>query len=209
MHTKLNKYFLVIFIITFSNLASAQSVRQAVDLMSNAKYDQAFKMLVDLSQRGDAVAQYNLGLMFANGLGREQDKEQAKFWFSQAAAKGLAEAYNQIQDDVVKPAIGVRLKTILTPKEWVKAQKPGYYTLQLASSTNEKLIEKYYLENNLQGIAGYYKNRRQGEDWYALVYGAYPSVSDANEAVASLPADLKKWSPWVRKLKVIQRLMDN
>ena len=65
------------------------------------------------------------------------------------------------------------------------------------------------LENNLQGKAGYYRNRRQGEYWYALVYGAYPSANDANAAVADLPVDLRKWSPWVRKMKVIQRLMNN
>lgn len=209
MYTKLIKTGLLFSFVTISGSSFALSTGEAVELMANEKYAEAYKMLIELSQRDDTVAQYNLGLMFSNGLGREQDTAQANYWFSLAARNGLTEAYNMIQGDAIKPAIGVKLKIALSPEEWVKTQKPNYYTLQLASSTNEKLIEKYYLENNLQGRAGYYKNRRQGEDWYALVYGAYPSVSDANDAVASLPENLRKWSPWVRKIKVIQRLMNN
>ena len=200
-------YSLLFLLVVKSSFA--QSVSEALDLMSDADHEQAFKMLSVLSNQGDVVAQYNLGLMLKNGIGRDKDTQQAAFWFEQAARKGLVQAYEQLQTSAVKPASGVRAETILTPEEWVKEQKPGYYTLQLASSTNKKLIEKYYLENNLQGKAGYYSNRRQGEFWYALIYGAYPSVSEANAAVADLPADLRKWSPWVRKIKVIQRLMNN
>jgi len=200
--------FAIVFLLMVRS-SFAQSVSEALDLMSNAEYDAAFKILSTLSNQGDVVAQYNLGLMLKNGLGRDKDAEQAAYWFGQAAQKGLAQAYNQIQTNAVKPAVGMHVKSMLTPEEWVKAQKPEYYTLQLASSTNKNLIEKYYLENNLQGKAGYYRNRRQGEYWYALVYGAYPSASDANAAVAELPVDLRKWSPWMRKMKVIQRLMNN
>jgi TPR repeat protein len=93
------------------------------------------------------------------------------------------------------------------PQEWVAAQDPDYYTLQLASSTNRALIDKYYSENDLAGKAGYYRSRRSGEDWYALVYGAYPTVQDAKDAIESLPVDLKKWSPWVRNIKSIHKIM--
>lgn len=205
----LNKITFSLLLLLMVRSSFAQSVSEALDLMSNAEYDAAFKILSTLSEQGDIVAQYNLGLMLKNGLGRNKDTEQATYWFGKAAQKGLAQAYNQIQTTAVKPAIGVHVETMFTPEEWVKAQKPAYYTLQLASSTNKNLIEKYYLENNLQGKAGYYRNRRQGEYWYALVYGAYPSASDATAAVAELPVDLRKWSPWVRKMKVIQRLMNN
>ena len=96
---------------------------------------------------------------------------------------------------------------VLGPQEWVAAQNPNYYTLQLASSTNQALIQKYYGENNLAGKAGYYHSKRSGEDWYALVYGAYPTVQDAKAAIGNLPEDLKKWSPWVRNIKSIHKIM--
>lgn len=196
-------------LLLMSKSAFAQSVSDALRLIENSEYEQSFKILSFLSNQGDAVAQYNLGLMFKNGMGRDKDAVQAAYWFEQAAKKGLVQAYDQIQTSAIKPAIGIHVKPMITPEEWIKLQKPGYYTMQLASSTNKKLIEKYYLENNLQGKAGYYRNRREGKNWYALVYGAYPSIRDANEAVAGLPEGLRKWSPWVRKIKVIHRLMNN
>lgn len=204
-----SRLILVIFSLFVVNFSYAQSLQQAAAFFQDQQYAEAYKIYVTLAQNGDAVAQYNLGLMFKNGLGQEQDNVQANFWFQQAAKQGLLQAYNQIQAGSVGSATGVHVKLEYGPEEWVKVQKPNYYTLQLASSTNKDLIHKYYTENNLQGKAGYYRNRRQGENWYALVYGSYPSVSAANDAVAELPTDLRKWSPWVRKLKDIQRLMNH
>jgi TPR repeat protein len=192
-----------------ASFVSAQNMQQVNQLLSEQKYQAAFKILSYQAQKGDANAQYNLGLMLKKGLGQEPSSEQANFWFQQAARQGLLQAYNQLQSKSIAPGVGSRVKIEYTPEEWVKLQQPGHYTLQLASSTNKQLIEKYYLENNLQGKAGYYRNRRQGENWYALVYGSYPSASEANAAVTNLPADLRKWSPWVRKLKDIQRLMNH
>jgi septal ring-binding cell division protein DamX len=153
------------------------------------------------------LASYNLALMAKNGQGSPADPDAANSWFHKAAKFKLIEAYNAILAGAIKPAGNQRIAIIETPEEWILAQNPNYYTLQLASSTRKKLIEKYYGQNDLRGKAGYYKNRRQGEDWYALIYGAYPSVSEANAAIQTLPKDLRKWSPWVRRMKDIQRLI--
>ncbi len=204
-----SRLILGIVFLLFLNSSFAQSLQQAAKHFADEQYVEAYKIYVTLAQNGDAIAQYNLGLMFKNGLGQDQDSDQANFWFQQAAQQGLVQAYNQLQNKSLGSAVGVQVKLEYSPEEWVKAQKANHYTLQLASSTNKNLIHKYYIENNLQGKAGYYRNRRQGENWYALVYGSYSSVSLANAAVADLPEDLRKWSPWVRKLKDIQRLMNN
>ncbi|MEJ2142980.1 MAG: SPOR domain-containing protein [Gammaproteobacteria bacterium] len=202
-----NRLTLVILSLLFFNIAFAQSLQQAAKLLDEGQYETAYKIYVALAQANDPVAQYNLGLMFKNGLGREASPEQASFWFQQAAKQGIAEAYNQLQNKAIASAAGTHIRLEYGPEEWVKIQKDTHYTLQLASSTNKKLIEKYYNENQLRGKAGYYRNQRKGEDWYALVYGSYPSINEANEAVSSLPENLRKWSPWVRKVKDIQRLM--
>lgn len=203
-----NRLTLVVLSLLLFNIAFAQSLQQAAKLLGEGQYETAYNIYVALAQADDPVAQYNLGLMFKNGLGREANPEQANFWFEQAAKQGLAQAYNQLQSKAIASAAGTHIKLEYGPEEWVKIQKATHYTLQLASSTNKKLIEKYYNENQLRGKAGYYRNKRQGENWYALVYGSYPSINDANEAVAKLPENLRKWSPWVRKVKDIQRLME-
>lgn len=202
-----NRLTIVVLSFLLFNTAFAQSLQQAAKLLAEGQYETAYQIYVALAQANDPVAQYNLGLMMKEGLGREKNPEQANFWFQQAAKQGLAQAYNQLQNKALASAAGTHIKVEYGPEEWVRVQNSTHYTLQLASSTNKKLIEKYYYENELRGKAGFYRNEREGENWYALVYGSYPSVSDANEAVANLPQNLRKWSPWVRKVKDIHRLI--
>jgi TPR repeat protein len=48
-----------------------------------------------LAEKGEAWAQYNLGLMYSNGQGVVQDNKEAVKWYRLAAAQGLAKAqYN-------------------------------------------------------------------------------------------------------------------
>ncbi|MDH5570622.1 MAG: SPOR domain-containing protein [Gammaproteobacteria bacterium] len=179
----------------------------AVQLINEKNYSQARIILNQAANNADPVAMYNLGVMQFSGMGETSNTEAAKSWFNKATKYKLVEAYNRVQLNTIAPAGTTPVINIQTPQEWIKIQNPDYYTLQLASSTNRKLIEKYYIENQLEGKAGYYINRRAGEDWYALVYGSYPSAGEASDAIVNLPKDLRKWSPWVRKLKDIQRLV--
>ncbi len=184
----------------------ADMLVDAADALQNGNYIRARLLYTQLANSDDPVALFNLGVMEQKGMGTPVNPFEARAMFEKASRHKLVDAYNSIQL-AIKPAGNQRLLVTQTPEEWIRAQSPNHYTLQLASSTNRKLIEKYYNENQLQGIAGYYINRRQGEDWYALVYGAYPTVNEANSAITTLPKDLRKWSPWVRKLKDIQRLI--
>ena len=49
-----------------------------------------------LAKQGDAVAQYNLGMLYDAGQGVPQDYEQARDWFLKAAAQGDAVAQKQL-----------------------------------------------------------------------------------------------------------------
>jgi len=205
----LNKLKLTIALLLFSNLANADLQQDAIDALINQNYITAIPLLEHLAQQGDPNAHYNLALLYKKGLGVTADTTKSKTYFFNAAHRGLVDGYRKLSVSSIKPASlsNVVPSTVLGPQQWVKAQNPGFYTLQLASSTNAKLIQKYFDENLLSGKAGYYKNKREGEYWYALVYGAYPSATEANRAIADLPPDLRKWSPWVRKLKSIHRVM--
>ena len=48
----------------------------------------AYKELKELAGQGDAMAQYNLGVMYATGQGGPQDFVEAYAWFSVAVAGG-------------------------------------------------------------------------------------------------------------------------
>ncbi len=58
--------------------------------------------LIKKAVSGDAMAQYTLGLAYANGDGLSQNKGEAAEWFLKAAQQGLAQAqnaYGEIQND--------------------------------------------------------------------------------------------------------------
>lgn len=205
----LKKITVSLFFMILTSSVYADLNKDAVEALVNKNYTLAVPLLESLAEQGDPNAHYNLAILYKRGLGVVADAVKSNTYFSKAAHHGLVDGYRKLSVSSIKPATATSTMpvTILGPQEWVKAQSPSFYTLQLASSTNSKLIKKYFSENNLDGKGGYYKNKREGEYWYALVYGAYPSVNAANAAVAGLPADLKKWSPWVRKLKSIQRIM--
>jgi len=206
MRVKLHILFTLFLLAGVTNAVADRT--SALTAQAQGDYASAMKLWQELANTGDPVAQYNLALIYQKGTGVNQDGNISRYWLSMAARSGVVGAYTQINRQAVKPtAQRISVKVSLSPMEWVASQNPGYYTLQLASSTNQALIEKYFIENTMEGKAGYYRSLREGELWYALVYGAYPSVNAAKEAIADLPENLKKWSPWVRNIRSIQKLM--
>jgi TPR repeat protein len=208
MRCGLSRIIMLLLLSVFTATTAYADRGAALAAQSRGDFTNAAKLWLPLANEGDPVAQYNLALLYQRGVGVIADNNLFHYWLSMAARHGLAEAYSQINKNSMQPtAQRVHVNLALSPQEWVAAQNPKYYTLQLASSTNLQLIEKYYRENELAGKAGYYRSRRSGEDWYALVFGAYPSIQDAKAAIENLPEDLKKWSPWVRNIKSIHKIM--
>jgi len=60
--------------------------------LTNIATSQTFNETKENAEKGNAEAQFNLGLMYAKGHGVAQDFAKAKAWFEKAAAQGLAEA---------------------------------------------------------------------------------------------------------------------
>ncbi|MGD0848876.1 tetratricopeptide repeat protein [Bradyrhizobium sp.] len=59
-------------------------------------YPAASRMFRALADQDNTYAQYNLGVMYAKGLGVTQDSAEAMKWLHLAAAKGLAIAQNDV-----------------------------------------------------------------------------------------------------------------
>ena len=59
------------------------------------KYQQAFPACKRAAEQGHAEAQYNLGVMYQNGEGVQEDKREAVKWYRKSAEQGFARAqYN-------------------------------------------------------------------------------------------------------------------
>ena len=92
----MKKLLLGVCLLLSATLALAQmprETRQAVlHAMQQKNYAQAVQLLRPWAERGDAWAQYSLGVMYYRGRGVAQDDAQAREWLEKAAAQGLAEA---------------------------------------------------------------------------------------------------------------------
>lgn len=60
------------------------------------EYEKAYQIWLKLAERGSPQAQFDLGVMFHNGLGFDTDYEKAVHWFSEAASQNHAEAENYL-----------------------------------------------------------------------------------------------------------------
>mgnify|MGYP001184219924 CR=1 FL=1 len=57
----------------------------ALDFYERDDYKVAYRLFLPLAEQGHATAQYNLGLMYADGEGVPQDYKEAVNWWKLAA----------------------------------------------------------------------------------------------------------------------------
>lgn len=65
--------------------ARADAFADATAAYQRGDYETAFRLTKGLAERGDAVAQYQLGTMYLNGEGTRQNAAEATKWFRLAA----------------------------------------------------------------------------------------------------------------------------
>jgi len=63
-----------------------------MDAHNRGDYATALHEWRPLAEQGDALAQYNLGVLYRKGRGVQQDDVQARQWYAKAAAQGQAKA---------------------------------------------------------------------------------------------------------------------
>ena len=76
----------------FANTAYAGALEDANKAYDSGNYAKAMKLYKSPALKGLVDAQYNLGVMYANGQGVVQDYVAAHMWFNLAAAQGDKDA---------------------------------------------------------------------------------------------------------------------
>jgi TPR repeat protein len=183
-------------------------------------YNEAAKWFQRAADQGHPRARYSLGLLLENGPGVKQNLTEAKLWYRLAAKDGIKEAAARLAklegrvDQTNPPAAA---KTPATPQDapsssslpnsaagmkgmdWLKAQNPEHYTLQVFNVSNEQTMLDFLKEKNLGSAITYIERNENGKTLYTAFYGAYPTRDAALKARAGLPASLQKNEPWPRK----------
>ena len=86
---------LVVTVALCCNVAVA-GLDEGLDALRRNDFATAAKELRPLAERGDAEAQYRVGLMYEFGKGYPQDKTQGIVWFKKAAAQNHADAQTEL-----------------------------------------------------------------------------------------------------------------
>ena len=66
------------------------SIQAGIEAIKSGDYARAFSQLMPLAEEGNPEAQYNLGWLYANGIGTRVDVPAAVHWWKQAAASNHA-----------------------------------------------------------------------------------------------------------------------
>lgn len=99
------------------------------------------------------------------------------------------------------------VKNTIYRESWLLDQDTSFYTLQVLGVRNEESLLDFIKVHNLlqnQNVA-YYQTVYRGKQWYPLLYGVYPTKSEAADAVKALPDKVQKSMPWIRKISAIQK----
>ncbi|PQM54942.1 MAG: sel1 repeat family protein, partial [Rhodobacteraceae bacterium] len=88
-------FFFILFMST-AFLAKADIDDKGVQALLDGDYETAYNELMPLAERGHPRSLYNIAYMHFNGLGLEQNVNEAFKFYEQAAEKGFPMAFHQI-----------------------------------------------------------------------------------------------------------------
>ncbi len=163
-----------------------------MDANNRGDYTTALREWRLLAEQGDALAQYNLGVLYRKGRGVPQDDVQARQWYAKAAAQGQAKAQFNL-GTLYFNGEGV-------PKDYQQALR----WFRLAADQGEALAQTKMavMYDEGQGVP---KNIVQAYKWYSLAAtnGDKPATllrdSLANQLTPAQIAEAQKlaqeWKP--------------
>ena len=100
------------------------------------------------------------------------------------------------------PAFTPENPEYFVPLEQVKAREG--WTIQLVAGNLEQTALNIVERHSQLGEIVYTLGERQGQPWFMVFYGEFPTREAANEAVSGLPQELVSRSPWVRSIDSLQ-----
>ena len=90
---RVSSYFTTLLLLF--GAAAAADFQTGLAAYDRGDFSTAYREWMPVAERGDANAQFNVGLLYANGKGVAKDPRQAAEWYRKAAAQGVAAAeYN-------------------------------------------------------------------------------------------------------------------
>ncbi|MDH5729172.1 MAG: SPOR domain-containing protein [Gammaproteobacteria bacterium] len=93
----------------------------------------------------------------------------------------------------------------LKNEDWLNQQPAKRYTLQLLASRKKSAVTDFIKQHNIEQDAAYFPSIRNGDQWYAVVYGNFENRQSAKAAAKNLPPSLSTVTPWLRSMRGVQK----
>lgn len=102
-------------------------------------------------------------------------------------------------------------KSLSAQESYLLSIDKHHYTLQLLGASKESSVKEFMQKHAIEDKANAFRTKRQGKDWYVVVYGNYASSGEAKTAANAMPSSLKNAhvQPWVRELHGVQQDIQN
>ena len=92
----ISSIIVVLLFVLCSGQSASAGFKEGVEAYKRGDYATALKEFHPLANRGNAPAQFNLGVMYDNGQGVPQDYREASKWYRKAANQRNAFAQNNL-----------------------------------------------------------------------------------------------------------------
>ncbi|MFK8082088.1 MAG: SPOR domain-containing protein [Granulosicoccus sp.] len=115
----------------------------------------------------------------------------------------LTDTTNTPSDSLISP----ELEELLESPNWVLIQDDAQYTVQMSASRDLASVENFLRRNTLPRPNSIFSFEREGEIWYALVHGIFPTFSEAQRAVETMSDSAQRDQPWIRSISRVKEIL--
>lgn len=111
------------------------------------------------------------------------------------------------KEKIAAPSLAKSSKALTPQESYLMSIDKKNYTLQLLGSSKEASIKQFVKKHSLEDTTYSFHTKRQGKDWYIVVYGNYQTADEAKLAAQNMSDSLKtsQIQPWVRDLGAVQK----
>lgn len=166
----------------------------------------------DISSLQSIEAKNQQGTILRDSLLTESiehfEEKQQEAGHNEGATKVTSSREPTTQSNAAPEPTSTQTSVPLHGEEWLKTLDASSYTLQVVATSDIKRLESLIKEENIKVNYAYFYKPVKDATFYVLVIGNYKTRSDAVDAAAKLPANLRKNKPWPVPLTNIQKYLN-
>jgi hypothetical protein len=151
--------------------------QQAIAMIRGRASDEKMEDVLQKARAGNATAEYQLAIRYANGAEVPQDLNEAMVWFEKAAVKGIASAQWKLGIGYLS-GVGIASDDTKAVNWLARAANQGHIGAQ-------RLLSQLYLQGR-----GVRRDGVRAYTWAAIAAGARDASSTDNEQLNSIRSGL-------------------